>query len=430
MEDINVATTEEGGLKTRMSKSYNITREEVAASWKMVRQAGGCAGYDGQTIETVEANEDNTLYKIWNRLASGSYQAAPVLLVDIPKAKGGVRTLGIPTVTDRIAQGVIKARLEKDVQPHFHPNSYAYQAGKSAIDAVGRAREVCMKGMHKWLLDMDIKAYFDEIDHELMLEMLSRYTEDKAVLMYCRKFLKANGRREAGEEIQREKGTQQGGVVSPVLANLFLHEAFDKWMIEEFPTLPFERYADDIILHCVSEKQAQYVRSRVEARFQQYKLRLSEEKTKIVYTGTDNDQDHRGHGCPRKFTFLGYDFKPRGYKGKLIYTPGIGKGALKKIREEIRKYDLTAKVGNSIEQVAKDLNPKIRGWTNYYGHYRRSGLYAMAYYIDNRIVGWLKRKRKSVKTYCQGWKMLKAIKEEQPQLFCHWYMIRSPIRAV
>lgn len=408
---------------TSMSKAYNITREEVDASWKAVCRSGGCAGYDGKTIEDVKADEDNILYKVWNRLASGSYQAQPVLLVQIPKAKGGVRTLGIPTVTDRIAQGVIKGRLEKEVQEKFHPNSYAYQTGKSAIEAVGTARERCMKGGYKWVLDLDIKAFFDEIDHELMAEMVNKHTEDKAVILYCKKFMKAEGITEAGEKVVREKGTPQGGVLSPVLANLFLHEVFDMWMEENHPHTPFERYADDIIIHCVREDQAYQLLEEIKKRLKEYKLELNLEKTKVVYTGTDNSQDHRGHGCSRKFTFLGYDFKPRGYKGKIVFTPGMGNKAMQMIRQKLKREKLNSRVGQRIEEIAEMLNQKIRGWINYYGQYRRSELWKLAYYINYRLVKWLKSKYNSILSLTDAWKELAKVKDQAPRLFCHWYMI-------
>lgn len=236
---------------------------------------------------------------------------------------------------DRIAQTVIKMRLELVLQPLFHVDSYAYQAGKGAIEAVTKARERCMR--MDWVLEIDIKAFFDELDHDLLMGMVEKYVSDKATLLYVKKFIKAPGRKQDGEEIVRGKGTPQGGVVSPVLANLYLHEAFDSWMQEGFPDIKWERYADDIIVHCVSEKQAYFMRTRIESRMKCFKLTLRPEKTRIVYSGTKNDHDHRGHNLSRKFTFLGYDFKPRNYKGRTVFTPGIGSGALKRIRQRIKE---------------------------------------------------------------------------------------------
>lgn len=411
-----------------MSRLYDVTPAEVDAAWKAVCRAGGGAGYDEKGIKDVKEDEANHLYKVWNRLSSGSYIPAPVLLVNIPKAKGGFRQLGIPTVIDRIAQTVIKMRLESAVQPLFHEDSYAYQAGKGAIEAVTKARERCMR--MEWLLEIDIKVFFDELDHDLLMGMVEKYVTDKATLLYVKKFIKAPGRMENGEEIVREKGTPQGGVVSPVLANLYLHEAFDSWMQEEFSEIQWERYADDIIVHCVSEKQADSMKARIESRMSLFKLRLHPEKTRVVYTGTRNDHDHRGHNLSRKFTFLGYDFKPRGYKGRTVFTPGIGSGAMKMIRQKIKKnWRLQKRTSSTLEEIAVSENAVIRGWINYYGHYRRSDLYQLRDMIDACLVGFIKRKYKQVSSWAQGWETLKEQRKKQPDLFCHWYMISPSKRG-
>lgn len=411
-----------------MSKLYDVSQKEVENAWKAVRKAGGAAGFDGKTIEDIEFNLDNELYKIWNRMASGSYNPPPVLLVNIPKLKGGMRQLGIPTVLDRVAQCVIKNRLEKIVQPHFHENSYAYQAGKSAIEAIGICRQRCMQ--MKWIVEIDIKGFFDNIDHKMIIQMVEKYTQEKTILLYVKKFLKAKGITDEKEETARDTGTPQGGVISPVLANLYLHEAFDAWMKKEFPELPFERYADDIVVHCLSERQSGFIRNRIARRLKLYKLDLNLEKTRIVYTGKDNAQDKRGHECPRKFTFLGYDFKPRMYFGKVAYSPAISVFARLCIRREMKK--IKHKIFHDIEDIAKHVNPKIRGWINYYGNYRRSELYKMARDIDEILVRWIKSKHKNIASHMQGWNKLRKIKEKNPKLFCHWYGIisSSPARAV
>jgi RNA-directed DNA polymerase len=411
-----------------MSRLYDVTPAEVDTAWKAVCRAGGGAGYDEIGIKDVKADEGNYLYKVWNRLSSGSYIPAPVLLVNIPKAKGCFRQLGIPTVVDRIAQTVIKMRLEAVLQPLFHEDSYAYQAGKGAIEAVTKARERCMK--KEWVLEIDIKAFFDELEHDLLMGMVEKYVTDKATLLYVKKFIKAPGRTESGEETVRGKGTPQGGVVSPVLANLYLHEAFDSWMQEEFPDIGWERYADDIIVHCVSEKQAYFMKARIEGRMKMFKLTLHPEKTRVVYSGTRNDHDHRGHNLSRKFTFLGYDFKPRNYKGGIVFTPGIGSGALKMIRQKIKKdWGLLKRTSSTLEEIAESTNAVIRGWINYYGHHRRSDLYLMAHMVDACLVGFIKRKYKSVSSWKQGWRDLKEQREKQPKLFCHWYMISPSKRG-
>jgi group II intron reverse transcriptase/maturase len=393
---------------------YDITPEEVDEAWKLTRQSGGGCGHDGQTIKDVAEDLKGQCYKVWNRLSSGSYIPQPVLLVNIPKAKGGYRQLGIPTVTDRIAQNVIKKRLDKAVQRHFHVDSYAYQNGKGAIDALAVTRQRCFH--HEWLLEVDIKAFFDELDHDLMMEMVEKYVTDKATLLYVRKFLKAPGRTEDGEEILREKGTPQGGVVSPVLANLYLHEAFDSWMQESFPGIKWARYADDFVVHCISEKQAHFIKDKIAMRLQQFKLSLHPEKTRVVYTGTKNIHDHRGHDVPRKFTFLGYDFKPRHYKGRLVFVPAIGAGALKMARKKIIE---------PWESIARDANDFIRGWIGYFGHFRPSELHKLARLIDWHLVAFIKRKYKSRSTWNQSWKALKDLKVQMPKLFYHWHTIRG-----
>lgn len=405
-----------------MSRLYNITREEVLTAWKAVKRAGGGCGYDGKTLKDIENNLDNELYKIWNRMSSGSYIPKPVLQVAIPKAKGGVRILGIPTVSDRIAQMVIKQRLEPLLEEHFHADSYAYRPNKSAIDAVTACRERCFD--YEWLLELDIQKFFDELDHDILMQMVERYTKDSTILLYVKKFLKAPRANTEGEEMVTTIGTPQGGVISPLLANLFLHEAFDQWMAQEFSELPFQRYADDIVAHCASEKQARFLKHCIEKRLKRFKLTLHPEKTRIVYTGKKNIYDSRGHELPRKFTFLGYDFKPRMWQGKLVFTPGMGRGALKRIRSEIReKWRLKSRTGESLQDIAKAVNPIIRGWYHYYGHYRRSELSLLTLMINNFIAGFLKKKHKSLRTWDQAWKELKKVKSTNSKLFAHWYIL-------
>jgi RNA-directed DNA polymerase len=404
---------------------YEISREEVMESWQAVRQASGGSGIDGQTIKDVEAKLEDELYKVWNRMSSGSYQAQPVKIIAIPKAKGGVRHLGIPTVIDRVAQGVIKNRLGKVLEPHFHEDSYAYRPGKSAIDAVMKARERCFG--YEWVVEIDIKGFFDNLDHEILLEMLGRYTQDKLVLLYAKKFLKARGVDEEGDEVDRSKGTPQGGVISPLLANLYLHEAFDKWMEQKHSSIQFERYADDIVIHCVSQKQAQYIRDMVGKRLMKYELELNHEKTRIIYAGKKNDYDDQGHKVPRKFTFLGYDFKPRYWNGKIVFTPGIGSGALMIINQKLKQLRLGSTTQDTMDALAKTVNSKLRGWMQYYGQTRPSELYKLGELVDKRIVKWLKHKFK-IRVNGKAWKRLKSLKETSPRLFHHWYGIKQLTR--
>jgi RNA-directed DNA polymerase len=399
----------------------------VADAWKSVKQAGGTCGHDGVTIEDVENDLDGQLYKIWNRMSSGSYMAAPVLLVNIPKAKGGVRQLGIPTVCDRIAQNVVKKRLESVVDGVFSHDSYAYRPNKSAIDAVSVCRQRCFD--YEWVVEVDIKGFFDNINHDMLYGMLEKYTDDKLVFMYCKRFLKAKGLDSiTGEESERTNGTPQGGVVSPILANLFLHEAIDVWLTENFKQLKFERYADDIIVHCVSEKQAEFVRNKIMERLQLFDLELNLEKTRVVYTGTSSKLDYKKHELNRKFTFLGYDFKPRWWKGKVIFTPGMSSAAMKIIRTNIKtKWKLKKRLSDNLENIAYEVNSTIRGWINYYGHFRRSELYKLAYMIDNYLARFLKRKH-DLTSWKRAWEKLSKLKVSNTKLFDHWYTIKSSER--
>ncbi len=411
-----------------MSKSFNITKEEVAEAWKAVKQAAGGAGLDNKTIAQVESNLENELYKIWNRMSSGSYLAQAVKLVQIPKAKGGFRTLGIPNVTDRVAQTVIKNRLEQVVDPLFHEDSYAYRPGKSAKDAILKARKRCFDRL--WVVEIDIKGFFDNLDHELMMDILQKYITDKSTLLYSQRFLKADGITEKGEVLKRGKGTPQGGVVSPILANLYLHEAFDKWMKANHQNITFERYADDIVVHCVTEKQAKFMRDVIGARLQKYKLEMHPEKTRIVYAGISNDFDDRGHGLHRKFTFLGYDFKPRKCKGGTVFSPGMGQGALLNIRLKIKDMKLDSLTHKTVESIAEVINKVSSGWITYYGYCRKSLTYKIADEIDKRIIKWIGKKYK-IRSHGKKWKAIQRLKTKKPKLFKHWIMVRGiPLRAV
>lgn len=247
---------------------------------KVFKKQGGSCGYDRQTIQDMEVVLDNQLYKIWNRMSSGSYMAQPVLLVNIPKSKGGIRQLGIPSVSDRVVQMVVKNRFEAIVEGKFHSDSYAYRPNKSAIDAVTVCRERCFK--YEWLLEIDIKGYFDNLNHNIMMDLLIKHTNDKIILLYSERFLKAPAIDVAGIFLERNKGTPQGGVVSPLLSNLYLHEAFDSWMHEKFSGIKFERYADDIVVHCTSERQAYFMKNRIEEQLKYYQLQLNEEKTRYT----------------------------------------------------------------------------------------------------------------------------------------------------
>src|SRR6202158_5110487 len=349
------------------AKPFLIPKREVWEAFKSVKANQGAAGVDGQSIEDFEANLSGNLYKLWNRMSSGSYFPPPVRRVDIPKASGGIRPLGIPTVADRIAQEVARRYLEPTLEPVFHADSYGYRPGRSAIDAVRQARQRCWR--YDWVLDIDVKGYFDSIDWELMLKAVRHHTNCRWVLLYIERWLKAPVQMEDGGVVPRTAGTPQGGVISPLLANLFLHYAFDMWMVRNHPRIPFERYADDAICHCKSEEQARTLRAALERRFVECGLTLHPEKTKIVYC---KDDDRRGGYPDQKFDFLGYTFRPRlsrRWRGNfgVVFSPAASGKALKTIRQTIRSWSLHERSDKSLDDLARMFNSHIRGWINYYG---------------------------------------------------------------
>jgi group II intron reverse transcriptase/maturase len=358
------------GNIVKMSKTYDLTKEEVANAWNSVKRAKGSEGIDGTTIKSFEENLDRNLYRIWNRMASGSMMFDKLLKVKIPKAKGGCRILGIPTIKDRVVQTVIKNRLESLAEATFHEDSYGYRPGKSAIDAVGKARTRCFKC--KWTLDIDIHKFFDEIPHKQLIKIVEDLTDDKMVRLYIRRYLGV------GNDNDLEKveamGIPQGGVISPLLANIFLNEVFDNWMAKEYRWINFERYADDLLVHFYTKEKAEQMMELIIKRFETFGLKLNMDKSKIVFCGNDSEPEYKKHKYPRKFTFLGYDFKPRRFQKKTVFTPGIGTDALNSIGKKLKKMNVLKRTQESIENVASKLNPLIRGWINYYGNFRRSAL--------------------------------------------------------
>ena len=323
------------------AKPFCIAKRDVWEAYKQVKANRGAAGVDGQSIEDFDRDLRRNLYRIWNRMCSGSYFPPPVRRVDIPKGdSGGTRPLGIPTVADRIAQMVVKRYLEPILEPEFHEDSYGYRSGKSAHDALAVARRRCWD--RDWVLDLDIKSFFDEIDWELLMRAVRRHTDCKWVLLYLERWLRAPVSMPDGTLVGRERGTPQGAVVSPVLANLFLHYAFDRWMRREYPAVPFERYADDAICHCRSEAQALELRQALEQRFAECRLRLHPQKTKIVYC---KDANRPGEYPDRSFDFLGYTFRPRMAKNRdgkrfVGFIPAVSKTAGKRMRQSVRRWRL------------------------------------------------------------------------------------------
>jgi group II intron reverse transcriptase/maturase len=406
------------------AKPFKISKKQVWEAYKRVKANQGAPGVDGQTIEEFDESLSKNLYKIWNRMSSGSYQAPPVRRVEIPKDGGGIRPLGIPTVSDRIAQMVVKQVLEPELEKHFHEDSYGYRPGKSAHQAIGQARKRCWD--NGWVLDLDIKGFFDNISHDLMMKAVRCHTSAKWVLLYIERWLKAPVETADGTLVERTKGTPQGGVISPLLANLYLHYAFDKWMVMNYARIQFERYADDAICHCKTREQAEHLKVALEKRFKECGLELNAAKTKIVYCkGSSRKIDYP----VVSFDFLGYTFRPRGAinrQGEIFtsFSPAMSDKAGKAIRQEIRSWELQKRSNTELEDLAKMYNAKIRGWINYYGAYYKSQLYLAMKQIDRKLVLWAMRKYKKLRGHRKkAAAMIKKISRQQKDVFAHWSLL-------
>lgn len=411
------------------AKSFDISKHIVLESYKRVKANKGTAGVDYESIADFEENLKDNLYKLWNRMSSGSYFPPPVRIVEIPKSNGDKRKLGIPTVSDRIAQMVAKIHLEPLVDSHFHEDSYGYRQNKSALDAVGKARERCWQ--LDWVLDLDIQGFFDNLDHELLMRAVRKHTDCKWLLLYIERWLKAPMVNKDGQLQERTKGTPQGGVISPLLANLFLHYAFDMWMKKHYSHLLFERYADDIIVHCRTETEATSLKLAIESRLQKCGLKLHPDKTKIVYC---QDINRRRKSTKTQFDFLGYAFRPRfarsrGGKFFVSFSPAISKQSANLIRQTMRKWKLHSKCNKTIEEIAIKINPILRGWINYYGRYHKTALYPIFKLLNRHLGKWATWKYKKLKGHprrAMYW--LGKIARAKPSLLAHWKMgVRLPI---
>jgi len=406
------------------TKPFPITKRQVWEAYKRVKANQGGAGVDGQTVAEFEQGLEDNLYKLWNRLVSGSYMPPPVRRVEIPKAGGGSRPLGIPTVADRIAQMVVKQTLEPELEEHFHPDSYGYRPGKSAHQAVGQARKRCWR--YDWVVDLDIKGFFDNIDHDLLMRAVRHHTHDQWVLLYIERWLRVPVQMPDGSLQARERGTPQGGVASPLLANLFLHYAFDAWMQRHYPHIPFERYADDALCHCRTRKQAEHLKRALERRFASCGLELHPEKTKIVYC---RDDDRRQAYPITAFDFLGYTFRPRRSKNRwgkpfINFSPAVSSKAAKAIRQDVRSWGLPKRSDKALDDLARMFNAAIRGWVNYYGAYYKSALYPILRHIDRKLVLWATRKFKRLRGHrrrAAHW--LARIARRHTRLFAHWRLL-------
>ena len=379
---------------------------------------------DSESIEVFEEDLKNNLYRIWNRMSSGTYFPPPVRTVGIPKKDGGERLLGIPTVSDRVAQTVVKMYLEPLVEPSFHPDSYGYRPKKSALDAVGVARQRCWR--YDWVIDLDIRGFFDNLDHALVMRAVEKYTQCRWILLYVKRWLKAAVQQEDGTLAPRTKGTPQGGVISPLLANVFLHLAFDEWMHKTQPDVPFERYADDIVAHCRTEVQAKRVLESIRRRLEHCRLELHPDKTKLVYC---RDDDRRGRYPHEKFDFLGYTFRPRRSRNRwgkyfVNFSPAVSNDAAKRMRQELRSWRIHLRSDKAIDDLARMWNPILRGWIQYYGHFYKSALYPILRHFNVQLTRWAMRKYKRLRRHrrrAEYW--LGGIARREPRMFAHWHLL-------
>jgi RNA-directed DNA polymerase len=408
----------------KSTKPYCIAKRTVWEAYQQVKANRGAAGIDDESIKMFEQNLSRNLYRLWNRMSSGSYFPPPVKQVEIPKTKGGTRKLGIPTVSDRIAQTVVKLLIEPTLEPIFHPDSFGYRPGRSAKQAIGITRKRCWR--YDWVVEFDIKAAFDQIDHGLLLKAVRAHIKEGWILLYIERWLTAPFETAEGERLPRERGTPQGGVVSPILMNLFMHYAFDIWMERTHLPCRFSRYADDGVVHCHTQEQAKEVMQSIASRLAECGLTMHPEKSKIVYCKDSNRTQRYPHVY---FTFLGFTFQPRKAlsQQRRIFTsflPGVSKDALKRMRQTVRGWKLNRQTHETLAALARQYNPIIQGWWNYYGAFYQTAMLQVYQHIDRALERWARRKYKALsgrKRASGQW--LRKMKGADPHLFHHWRVV-------
>ncbi len=408
-------------MNVAQTKSVPVTFKMVVDAYRKVRANKGSAGVDGITMQQYESDVSKQLYKVWNRLTSGSYFPQAVRLVEIPKRNGKKRELGIPTINDRVAQQVIKTYLEPRYEEKFSKSSYGYRPKKNAHEALKACRENCWN--YGWVIDLDIKGFFDNINHEWMMRMLGEDVKERWVLMYIRRWLEAPMRMPDGEVRERRKGTPQGGVISPLLANIYLHYAIDLWIEKRHKGTAFERYADDVIIHCWSKGEAETLVTAMRERIGKFGLEISEEKTRIVYCKWGNRPDKKDE--TQSFTFLGHDFKPKTARnsrtGKkfLSYLTAVSKSARTKMSRIIKECNIQKRTDLSLKEIGEMINQQVWGWINYYEKYGRNEMWHIFYWLNYRLIKWWMLKHKSSSIYV-AIEQLRLEQQKNPKLFAHW----------
>jgi RNA-directed DNA polymerase len=414
-------------MPKRSDKPFAIPRQLVWEAWRQVKANKGAPGVDGQGLEQFEADLADNLYKIWNRMSSGTYFPPPVRAVEIPKPHSpGVRVLGVPTIADRVAQTVAAMYLEPLVEPRFHADSYGYRPNRSAHEALAVCRQRCWK--YDWIIDLDVQKFFDEVPWDLIVRAVQAVTDTPWVLLYVRRWLAAPLQQPDGALVERDKGTPQGSAVSPILANLFMHYAFDSWMARNFPGCPFERYADDAVVHCKSRRQAEYVLAGIAARMGEVGLRLHPDKTRIVYC---KDGKRRGEHEHTTFTFLGYAFRARkarnGRDGSYFssFLPAISPEALKAKNARLRELRIDRRTDLSLDDLARWLNPIVAGWMHYYGRFYRSAMAPLLLRVSSYLRRWAAKKYKRLRTHKRFQRWWAGLLDREPGLFVHWQWVRA-----